>query len=232
MMVRKGVQKIYSEVADTYELVNHILTFGLDIRWRKAAARLAAKKRSRRVLDVCCGTGAMAQAVVRRLEVQAQVVATDFSYPMLDRARQRKNMPGVSFALAEAAELPFRDETFDLATISFAARNLNIRRDILLGYFREFCRLLVRGGSLINVETSQPSNFLLRMAFLAYVKAFVLPVGFFFSGSKPGYRYLAYTIPRFCTAGELSSLLLSAGFSRVETFPLFGGIAAIHLALK
>jgi demethylmenaquinone methyltransferase/2-methoxy-6-polyprenyl-1,4-benzoquinol methylase len=232
MKTRKGVQKIYSEVVDTYELVNHILTFGFDIRWRKAAARLASKQNRKKVLDVCTGTGEMAQAVARYLEADARILSTDFSYPMLIRAKSRNHMSGVSFVLAEAGELPFSDKTFDLLTISFATRNLNIRRDILLTYLKEFYRTLDRGGAFINVETSQPSNPLLRKIFFAYVKTFVRPVGSFFSGSKPGYRYLAHTIPRFCSADEFSSLLYSAGFSHVGQKPLLGGIAAIHLALK
>jgi demethylmenaquinone methyltransferase/2-methoxy-6-polyprenyl-1,4-benzoquinol methylase len=232
MKTRKGVQKIYSEVADTYELVNHILTFGLDIRWRKTAAHLALKQNRNTILDVCSGTGEMAQAVVRHLGADARVFSTDFSYPMLIRARRRIHMPEVSFVLAEAGELPFIDETFDLVTISFATRNLNIRREILLAYLKEFYRTLDQGGAFVNVETSQPPNPLLRKIFHAYVSTFVRPIGSFFSGSKPGYRYLAYTIPRFYSADEFSSLLYSAGFSHVKEFPLMGGIAAIHLALK
>ena len=232
MKTRKGVQKIYSEVAGTYELVNHILTFGLDIHWRKTAAHLALKQNRKKVLDVCSGTGEMAQAVARHVEADAKVFSTDFSYPMLIRARHRIHMSGVSFVLAEAGELPFSDETFDLVTISFATRNLNIRREILLSYLKEFYRTLDRGGAFVNVETSQPPNLLLRKIFHAYVRTFVRPVGSFFSGSKPGYRYLAHTIPRFYSADEFSSLLYSAGFSHVEEFPLMGGIAAIHLALK
>jgi len=174
----------------------------------------------------------MAQAVARHVEADARVFSTDFSYPMLIRARRRIHMSGVSFVLAEAGELPFSDETFDLVTISFATRNLNIRREILLSYLKEFYRTLDRGGAFVNVETSQPPNPLLRKIFHAYVRTFVRPVGSFFSGSKPGYRYLAHTIPRFYSADEFSSLLYSAGFSHVEEFPLMGGIAAIHLALK
>jgi len=230
--MRKGVQKIYSEVADTYELVNHILTFGLDIRWRKSAAKIAAMQNCKKVLDVCSGTGEMIQELARKLEPDAELFSTDFSFPMLVKGRSRKHNSGVSFALAEAGELPFPDITFDLLTISFATRNLNVRQDILLSYLKEFHRTLVPGGFLMNVETSQPPNRLLRKLFHAYVRTFVRPVGSLISGSKPGYRYLAHTIPRFFSAKDFSSLLLSAGFSHVEEFPFLRGIAAIHLATK
>lgn len=230
--MRKGVQKIFSEVADTYRLVNHILTFGLDIRWRKAAAKTAAKQNGKTILDVCSGTGEMAGALVRHLDPDARIFSTDFSYPMLDKARQRKNLFRVSFVLSEAGELPFKDETFDLITISFAARNLNVRRQIFVSYLKEFYRTLSPGGSFVNIETSQPLHPLVRHLFHFYVRTFVRPVGSFFSGSKPGYRYLAHTIPRFYSADEFSCLLRSAGFSRIEKFPLMAGIAAIHLAVK
>lgn len=230
--MRKGVQKIYSEVAKTYECVNHILTFGCDIRWRKTAARRAANLGGRLFLDVCSGTGEMSRCLSERLGEKAHIVSADFSFSMLAKAKRRKNMLRVSFALAEAHKLPFRDDTFDQLAISFATRNLNTRRDILLSNLEEFHRVLKPGGAFINLETSQPPSFFLRRIFHFYVKTFVQPVGSLISGSSSGYRYLAHTIPRFYGADEFSSTLESVGFRRVEQRRLLAGIAAIHLALK
>ena len=230
--MRKGVQLIYSEVAETYELVNHVLTFGFDIRWRKFAARSAAKLKGRKILDVCCGTGEMALSLSKAAVEKVEIYLVDFSFPMLDKARQRKYKSYTSFLLADALDLPYKDNTFDLITISFAIRNLNTRKDILLAHLKEFHRILKTGGTFINVETSQPSSPILKKLFHFYIKTFIQPVGTFISGSQSGYRYLAYTIPRFFCADELSFLFKSIGFSRVDHTKKMGGIAAIHEAVK
>ncbi len=230
--MRKGVQLIYSEVAETYELVNHVLTFGFDIQWRKFTAQRAAKMKGRKILDVCCGTGEMAFSLSKAAVENIEIYLVDFSFPMLDKARQRKYMSYTSFILAEANELPYKDNTFDLITISFAIRNLNMRKDILLVHLEEFYRILKPGGTFINVETSQPSSPILRKVFHFYIKTFVQSVGTFISGSQSGYRYLAYTIPRFYSADELSFILRSAGFSQVDHTKKLAGIAAIHEAVK
>ncbi|MGD2245373.1 MAG: ubiquinone/menaquinone biosynthesis methyltransferase [Candidatus Aminicenantes bacterium] len=230
--MRKGVQKIYSEVAQTYELVNHILTFGFDIRWRKAAARQAVKLGGGKFLDVCCGTGELSMYLSEILDQNTLINAVDFSYPMLKKAKARNNMSRVSLTLAEADKLPYGDNIFDLVIISFATRNLNPRKEILRSNLMEFYRVLNRGGAFINVETSQPLSPLLRKLFHFYIKTFVQPVGSLISGSKPGYRYLAHTIPRFYSADELSTILNSIGFYRVTERQLLGGIACIHEAVK
>ena len=230
--MKKGVQLIYSEVAGTYELVNHVLTFGFDIQWRNRVAQNAAKIKGRKILDVCCGTGEMALSLSKTAVENAEIYLVDFSFPMLDKARQRKYKSYTSFILADANELPYKDSTFDLITISFALRNLNTRKDILLAHLEEFYRILKPGGTFINVETSQPSAPILRKVFHFYIKTFVQPVGTIISGSQSGYRYLAYTIPRFYSANELSFILRSVGFSRVDHTNKLGGIAAVHEAVK
>ncbi|MFC2161499.1 class I SAM-dependent methyltransferase, partial [Acidobacteriota bacterium] len=151
--MRKGVQKIYSEVSGTYELVNHVLTFGFDILWRRSGAKRAAAKKGKKILDVCCGTGEMAQSLSHLVSENAEIYLTDFSFPMLDQARQRSYKPFTSFILADAKKLPYKDNTFDLITISFAIRNLNTRKDILITFLEEFLRVLKSGGTFINVET-------------------------------------------------------------------------------
>jgi len=230
--MRKGVQLIYSEVAETYELVNHVLTFGFDIRWRKWAAQRAAKMKGRKILDVCCGTGEMALSLSKAAVENVEIYLVDFSFPMLDKARKRKYKSYTSFILAEANKLPYQDNTFDLITISFAIRNLNTRKDILLANLEEFYRILKPGGTFINVETSQPSSPVLKKVFHFYIKTFVQPVGTIISGSQSGYRYLAYTIPRFYNADELSFILRSVGFSQANHTKKLGGIAAVHEAVK
>ncbi len=230
--MRKGVQKIYSEVAETYEMVNHVLTFGLDIRWRKFGAQRASKKTGHKILDVCSGTGEMALSLSKAGIKNAEIYLVDFSFPMLDKAKEKKYNSYTSFAVADANKLPYKDNTFDLITISFAIRNLNTRKDILFAFLEEFYRVLKPGGTFLNVETSQPSSKALKKVFHFYIKTCVPLVGSFISGSFSGYRYLAYTIPRFYNADELSLILKSVGFSQVDHIKKLGGIAAIHEAVK
>jgi demethylmenaquinone methyltransferase/2-methoxy-6-polyprenyl-1,4-benzoquinol methylase len=231
-MMRKGVQKIFSEVSETYDLINHVLTFGLDILWRRKAAKEAARKGGYYWLDVCSGTGEMAQSLSRISDGKVKIVSVDFSFPMLAKALEKKLNPAVSFTLAEAGSLPFPDETFDLITISFATRNINTRKQALNSYLGEFRRVLKPGGCFINLETSQPSSKIVRTLFHLYIKLTVKPLGSLISGSKPGYSYLAFTVPRFYTPEEFSSLLYQAKFARVTFKSLFFGISAIHTAIK
>lgn len=232
MTIRKGVQRIYTEVAKTYELVNHVLTLGLDIRWRKKAAQIAAQKGGTLWLDVCSGTGEMAQNLSILSGDSVYIFAVDFSHPMLKKAMEKRNAPNLFPIIAEAGVLPFPDESFDLVSISFATRNLNPRQEILESYLKEFNRILKTGGHFVNLETSQPSAKIIRKFFHLYVSWIVKPVGWILSGSKAGYRYLSFTIPRFYAPEEFVKILRRSGFSEVTYRQLFLGISAIHLAKK
>lgn len=230
--MRTGVQKIYSEVADHYEFINHLLTFGLDMRWRKKAAREAAGINGTYWLDVCSGTGEMAENLLLQADHSVKIISVDFSYPMLIRAKKKAASGCISFALAEASALPFPKETFDLISISFATRNINQREDILMANLKEFHRVLKPGGFFLNLETSQPAFPIIRKLFHLYVKIGVKRIGALLSGSQAGYSYLSYTIPRFYSAPEFSKMLFETGFSHVNCHPLFLSIAAIHMAQK
>lgn len=232
MTLRKGVQKIYKEVARTYELVNHVLTIGLDIRWRKKAAQIAAQKGGTLWLDVCCGTGEMAQNLSELAKEGVKIFAVDFSYPMLKKATEKRNAFNLFPVIAEAGVLPFQDESFELLTISFATRNLNPSKEILESYMEEFSRVLKPGGYFVNLETSQPTSKMIRQLFHFYVKRIVKPLGWILSGSKAGYRYLSFTIPRFYAPDEFAQILRHSGFSQVKCRRLLLGISAIHVAKK
>jgi demethylmenaquinone methyltransferase/2-methoxy-6-polyprenyl-1,4-benzoquinol methylase len=230
--MRKGVQKIYTEVAETYESINHVLTFGLDILWRKKALRGITPTDGERWLDVCSGTGEMTRNLSQKANDSTEIYSVDFSFPMLSHATKKKYPNPVHFTMADVAHLPFPDATFDLVTISFSIRNLNINRDELLVHLKEFHRILKPGGQFLNLETSQPSSKFLRTIFHTYIRKIVRPVGSFLSGSKAGYGYLAYTVPRFYPPEEFSSLIQMAGFSKVEFQVTLLRFAAIHWAQK
>jgi len=228
----KGIQKIFSEVAETYELVNHILTLGMDRRWRKKAALETSPANGSLWLDVCSGTGEMAECLLSLSGGKVRIVAVDFSPQMFARAGQKSQSRKMLLTQAEADKLPFLDETFDLVTISFATRNIHVSQEILIQTFKEFHRVLKLGSRFVNLETSQPRSKLIRKLFHSYVKLAVKPVGFLISGSKAGYTYLSQTIPRFYFPEALSRILVEAGFSQVGFKRLFFGVAAIHTAMK
>lgn len=228
----KGTRKIFSEVARTYDLTNRILTFGLDTLWRKKAAEIAASSGGARWLDVCSGTAKMAGSLYKHAKPKTQIVATDFCFPMLRQAVKKAENKRISFCVSNADTLPFADNTFDLVTISFATRNINISQEVLLRHFQEFRRVLKPKGRFINLETSQPLSMGLRRLFHFYVRSAVKPIGYLISGSKAAYAYLSYTVPRFFSAEELSRIIYQAGFSRVDLSYLTFGISAIHIAIK
>ena len=230
--MKRGLQRIFSEVSTTYELINHVLTFGLDILWRRKAAREAVRVDGAFYLDVCTGTGETAQYLSRFGSEGVRVVALDFCFPMLEQAMKKPLHLRLFPVLAEANSLPFPDECFDLITISFATRNINPTREMLIKNLREFWRVLKLGGRFINLETSQPSIGIIRTLFHFYVKLFVKPVGHLMSGSKTGYTYLSRTILRFYSAEEFSLLPNEVGFQHTTSRPLLFGIAAIHSAKK
>ncbi len=230
--MNKGIQKIFSQLPRRYELINHILTFGLDIICRKRTAKMGASGGGAIWLDVCTGTGEMAINLSRLKQNGTSIMAADFSLPMVQRAKQKPETNNISFVISDVAELPFENNSIDLIHISFATRNINTGREKLIEHFREFYRVLKPGGRFINLETSQPKSKLLRSLMHLYVRLSVKQIGSMISGSKAGYAYLSKTIPRFYTAEELSEILKEAGFAEVWYKQMFAGITAIHKAVK
>lgn len=231
-VMTKGIKKLFSDVPQTYELVNHILTFGLDILWRKKAAKIATEGRGSKLLDVCSGTGETAVNLLHSAEEGTMVVAADFSDPMIRKLAEKTESNRILLTLADASSLPFADETFDAVTISFATRNISVSQDFRMKCFSEFHRVLKTGGVFINMETSQPPSRFIRRLFHWYVRAFVRPMANVISGSKASYAYLMNSIINFCDAKELSDSILQAGFSQVEFDLLLFGIVAAHKATK
>jgi len=230
--MNKLLRNIFSEVPETYEFVNHVLTFGLDILWRKRAVKIAVKSGGDRWIDVCTGTGEMASYLCRFAKNGTKVYAADFSLPMLRKAKEKPEGGCIKFLLSDVENLPFPDYTFDLITISFATRNIDRNQNTLIRTFKEFHRTLKVNGYFVNLETSQPSFSIIRSVFHKYVKLFVTPIGSRISDSKSGYAYLANTIPWFYRAEELTNIMHQAGFKDIRIKKLMFGVAAIHQGVK
>ncbi|MCK4539126.1 MAG: class I SAM-dependent methyltransferase, partial [Candidatus Krumholzibacteria bacterium] len=168
----KFLRKVYSRIAEKYELANHVLTFGLDIVWRKRAARIAVNAAggarqpgSGQVaelwLDTCTGTGEMAVYLDEMTLDNVKVFGVDFSQEMLVEGAKKLDTSEIRFCGGDMDCLPFPDDTFSLATMAFATRNNNPDRETLIHRFSEMHRVLRPGGLFVNVETSQPSSSLL-----------------------------------------------------------------------
>jgi demethylmenaquinone methyltransferase/2-methoxy-6-polyprenyl-1,4-benzoquinol methylase len=222
------VRRIFSEVPASYELVNHVLTLGLDVAWRRRAARIAARAAGARWADVCTGTGEMAALLCRLAPKGTAVYAVDLTPAMIAQASSKREATNIRFTVSDVKALPFVDQSLDLITISFATRNIHLSRDVLVQTFAEFRRVLRPGGRFVNLETSQPSSRLVRQGFHLYIKLFVRSIGSRLSGSKAGYAYLAHTMPRFYAAEELADLMRQAGFREVTYQRMLLGVAAIH----
>ncbi len=231
-LMSNGILKVFSEVAHQYELINHVLTFGLDIPWRKKAAQIATVGGGTHWLEVCSGTGDMAVNLLKYANHKTRLVVSDFSFPMLSKAKEKDELQVASISLSDSIELPFPNDTFDLVTISFATRNITPTREKLVSFFKEFQRVLKPGGRFINLETSQPAWTPFRIAFRLYTKQVIKLVGRLISGSKTGYAYLAHTVPRFFNADDLSDILYEAGFSEVNYVTMTFGAVAVHRAIK
>ena len=230
-MGERAIQRMYTRIDHGYELVNHLFSLWLDVRWRAVAARQAAERGGARWLDLCTGTGEMAAALSRRAPPGTQVVALDFSAPMLHRARAKRDATDVGFVLGDAGRLPFGDGAFDLVTISFATRNLR-GAGPLETFFSEVHRVLAPGGSFVHLETSQPEGDLTGRLFRGYVRAAVTPIGRLVTGAAGPYRFLTTSVLRFHGARELTDILEESGFDEVTVDPMLLGAVAIHHAVK
>ncbi|MGY5874269.1 MAG: ubiquinone/menaquinone biosynthesis methyltransferase [Candidatus Thorarchaeota archaeon] len=226
------VQNMFSKVTHTYEMVNRILTFGLDTIWRKTVSRMVAKRGGTKWLDVCTGTGETATYLNKRSNENQTVFAVDFSLPMLQEATSKHETNGITFTLADAKSLPFPDESFDVVTISFATRNITTNRDNLILFLREFRRVLKPDGLFLNIETSQPPSSMIRRLFHLYARRVISTLGYLISGSRSGYTYLSSTIRRFFEAEEFAEVIREAGFKHVDFHRMLLGIIAIHRAVK
>ena len=234
MMQAKPLYAMFTAVPRRYDLINHVVTWCLDKRWRRKAAVECLTARPRRVLDLCCGTGDLAINIGRLAESHMDLTGIDYSHPMLRIAARKAVASGrdISFICGDAASLPFTDGYFDCVGTSFAFRNLTYKNPMTARYLSEIVRVLSPDGKFVIVETSQPKSKLIRGLFHLYLRWFVFRVGYWLSGNKGAYHYLAESASRFFTPGEVRDLLLSAGFSDFSFRPLLFGAAAIYVAVK
>ncbi|MFH1169108.1 MAG: ubiquinone/menaquinone biosynthesis methyltransferase [Chloroflexota bacterium] len=233
---QEPLHRMFTAVPPRYDLINHVITLGFDWRWRRLAARECLASHPSSMLDLCCGTGDLAVNIARLAQHDVAVTGLDYSQPMLELAARKAALAGVegraSFVHGNATSLPFPDEHFDCAGISFAFRNLTYKNPEGLRHLAEVLRVLKAGGRYVIVETSQPESWLIRWKFHLYLRSFVSWTGTVLSGNTGAYHYLAESASRFYTPGEIREMLLAAGFRQVSYRPLLFGAVGIHVAVK
>ncbi len=206
----------------------------MDQRWRRVAAEACLEGCPRRIMDLCSGTGDLAIEMANMGGRQTDLISVDFCEPMLELAKHKADKTGlrdrIKFQVADAAELPFNDNYFNVVGIAFGFRNLIFRNPRSSLYLKEILRVISPGGRFVIVETSQPHSKFMRRLFDFYFSTIVAPVGSAVSHHPGAYRYLAYSARNFFGPSEVSDLLLEAGFNSVDYTVLWRGIAAIHVA--
>ena len=212
---RAYVRRMFSEIAPTYDALNHLLSLNVDRRWRRQA--LAALDWTRRpdglYLDLCAGTLDVATALASSAGFAGSVLGADFAEPMLR---------------AGLARAPLADGSVAGAVVAFGIRNL---ADLDAG-LRETHRVLVRGGRFVILEFSTPPSWPARAVYHAYFHHVLPLVGGLLSGHRTAYHYLPESVANFPSGRELAARMTRAGFERVEWRPLTLGIAALHVGVK
>ncbi len=230
----KPLHQMFEAVPPRYDLINRVITLGMDEGWRRQAARAVLADNPKRILDVCCGTGDLALRLAKLSD--AEITGLDYSEPMLEIARQKAaTLPEgkkVTFLYGDVGELPFRDGYFDAVGISFAFRNLTYKNPNTKKYMGEILRVVRPGGRFVAVESSQPRKTWIKPFFRAYLRGFVYPSAYLLSGNKGAYKYLTESAANFFTPDQVRDLLLGVGFKSVQYKELFFGAAGIHIAEK
>jgi demethylmenaquinone methyltransferase/2-methoxy-6-polyprenyl-1,4-benzoquinol methylase len=213
-----GVRRMFDRIAPVYDLMNRVMTAGLDQRWRRVTIEQVVRPGDR-VLDACCGTGDL--AVAARRGGAGSVVGLDFAERMLERARRKD--AAIEWVRGDVLALPFADASFDAATVGFGVRNV----DDLEAGLRELRRVLRPGGRLGILEITTPRGVLAPFYRLWFDRVIPL-LGKVLPGGA-AYTYLPASVRRFPVPEELAALLRRSGFAAVRFRVFAGGIVALHV---
>jgi demethylmenaquinone methyltransferase / 2-methoxy-6-polyprenyl-1,4-benzoquinol methylase len=225
------VRGMFAEIAPRYDLVNRLLSGGIDIWWRHVTVSRAPPPKSGSMLDLCTGTGDLALAYAAKASPKVRIVAADFCGAMLAHGieKGKKSAPDIEWVEADATALPFATAEFDLVTVAFGLRNI---ADTAQG-LAEMARVLKPDGRLAILEFSLPRNRLVRTGYLWYFRNVLPFIGNCVARNRSdAYTYLNRSVEEFPSGERLATLVRSAGFSSVAMIPLTFGIATLSIATR
>lgn len=225
------VREMFGQIAPRYDLLNHLLSLDIDKLWRRRVAKEFAailRNPQAHVLDLCCGTGDLAFAFRKAAPDGAKITGSDFVPEMLVRARAKSSALNarVDFIEADALQLPFADQSFDLVSCAFGFRNLaNYDRGL-----REIFRVLKPGGEAAILEFAEPPGILFGPLYRFYFRHILPTLGGLISGSSAAYSYLPRSVSKFPAPEELQKHFEQTGFTNVKFSRWTGGIVTLHAA--
>ena len=226
---RRYVRQLFATIADRYDLITRVLSYGQDARWKATLVSMAQVRAGERALDLACGTGDIAFAVAAR---GARAVGLDITHRMLQLARLRPGSGGsssqapVEFISGDMTSLPFRSSSFDLVTTGYGLRNV----PDLDAAIDEIARVLRPGGRLLSLDFNRPESAVIRAAYLAYLTGVGASLGWLLHRDPDTYRYIPASIRRYPGAGGVADRMNSRGFTRVRIVPLLFGLMTLHVA--
>ncbi|MDX1991023.1 MAG: class I SAM-dependent methyltransferase [bacterium] len=223
------VQDMFGRIAQRYNLMNRLMTFGQDQRWRRFVVKQAQLPAGGKMLDLATGTGDIAFEALKRVP-GAKVVGADFSLPMMFVGKELKQGEQVDWLGADALQLPFPDEVFDAVTSGYLVRNvIDICQTL-----REQMRILKPGGRIVILDSSPPPQNILRPFILIHLRYIIPFMGRLISGKQgaDAYRYLPESTQAFKTPEELAALMRQAGYENVRFQRFMFGTMAVHWGTK
>lgn len=223
---------MFNSIAHRYDLLNHLLSLGIDNIWRRKLLKSAMRSHPENALDIACGTGDLTIALAKR---GIKVTGLDIAQEMMEYAKLkskkiagRKNIQLPDFVHSPAESLPFRENSFDIVSIGFGIRNFSDRKKSL----SEIYRVLKPGGKLMVLEFAQPKNYILRTLFNLYFRNILPLIGKIISGNNHAYKYLTDSVEEFPKYEEFGKELKDSGLNNLDYKPLTGGIALLYTAVK
>ena len=222
----RHVRRLFATIADRYDLITRLLSYGLDAGWKRRLVRLAGVRAGERALDLATGTGDVARLLTG---AGARVVGLDVTLRMLQIARTRPAASGPSgpaWITADMVALPLPDRAVTLVTTSYGLRNVP---DLDLA-LREIARVLAPGGRLVSLDFNRPGPAVVRAAYLAYLTAVGGALGWLLHGDPDTYRYIPASIRRYPGAAGVAAQMRHLGFQDVQIVPVLFGLMTIHVA--
>lgn len=227
---KQQVEEMFDNIAHRYDFLNHLLTLGIDIGWRKKAIRFLAPFQPKQIIDIATGTGDFAIAALS-LNPE-KVIGFDLSDKMMDigrsKAKQANAEQVLQFIQGDSEKMPFATESFDAITVGFGVRNF----EHLEAGLQEMFRVLKMGGHVAILEASMPKNAILRWLFSLYFGKIVPLVGQWFSKDARAYAYLPESVKAFPEGNDFVKILEATGFKNVKWTPLTFGACAFYTMEK